>query len=274
MTRTAFSNDKRGSDAKTGIVALRTIFVQAFASRRMLPLWMALAALGLAALPALDHAATGETSAPPEAISGSALVLTARNDEGSAAATERKEETMSNRLTTDQWNRLSSNDWAVRVGDGLGVWVSVKEQAFRVIRGTALLLAVPCSTAAKGSGSKANSYQTPLGWHGVAEKFGEGALWGQVFREKRAANEIWKRGGPVKEDLVLTRVLTLRGEEPGKNKGGDVDSFDRNIYIHGTNDEENIGKPASHGCVRLTNDDVIAAYEIIPLDTPVLITED
>ena len=240
----------------------------------MLPLWMALAALGLAALPALDHAATGETSAPPEAISGSALVLTARNDEGSAAATERKEETMSNRLTTDQWNRLSSNDWAVRVGDGLGVWVSVKEQAFRVIRGTALLLAVPCSTAAKGSGSKANSYQTPLGWHGVAEKFGEGALWGQVFREKRAANEIWKRGGPVKEDLVLTRVLTLRGEEPGKNKGGDVDSFDRNIYIHGTNDEESIGKPVSHGCVRLTNDDVIAAYEIIPLDTPVLITED
>jgi lipoprotein-anchoring transpeptidase ErfK/SrfK len=53
-----------------------------------------------------------------------------------------------------------------------------------------------------------------------------------------------------------------------------VDSFDRNIYIHRTNDEENIGKPASHGCVRLTNDDVIAAYEIIPLDTPVLITED
>jgi len=274
MTRTAFSNDKRGSDAKTGIVALRTIFVQAFASRRMLPLWMALAALGLAALPALDHAATGETSAPPEAISGSALVLTARNDEGFAAATERKEETMSNRLTTDQWNRLSSNDWAVRVGDGLGVWVSVKDQMFRVIKGTGLLFETPCSTAAKGSGSKANSYQTPLGWHGVAEKFGEGALWGQVFREKRAANEIWKRGGPVKEDLVLTRVLTLRGEEPGKNKGGDVDSFDRNIYIHGTNDEENIGKPASHGCVRLTNDDVIAAYEIIPLDTPVLITED
>ena len=181
---------------------------------------------------------------------------------------------MSKRLTTNQWNRLSLNDWGDRVGNGLGVWVSVKDQMFRVIRGTALLLAVPCSTAAKGSGSKANSYQTPLGWHSVAEKFGEGALWGQVFREKRAANEIWKRGDPVKEDLALTRVLTLRGEEPGKNKGGDVDSFDRNIYIHGTNDEENIGKPASHGCVRLTNDDVIAAYAIIPLDTPVLITED
>jgi lipoprotein-anchoring transpeptidase ErfK/SrfK len=95
-----------------------------------------------------------------------------------------------------------------------------------------------------------------------------------VFRDKHATKEIWKRGDPVKEDLILTRVLTLRGEEPGKNKGGDVDSFDRNIYIHGTNDEEKIGTPASHGCVRLTNDDVITLYEMVPLNTPMLITEE
>jgi len=273
MTRIGSSDDKRGSGARTDVAALRTIFVHAFAGRRMLPLWMALAALGVAALLALDHAATGETGASPGAMPGSARALPALDDEETAAP-EQEEKGMSNRMTPDQLSRLSSNDWAVRVGNGLGVWVSVKEQAFRVIRGTALLLAVPCSTAAKGSGSKVNSYQTPFGWHSVAEKFGEGALWGQVFREKHATNEIWKRGDPVKEDLVLTRVLTLRGEEPGKNKGGDVDSFDRNIYIHGTNDEQNIGKPASHGCVRLTNDGVIAAYEIIPLNTPVLITED
>jgi len=183
-------------------------------------------------------------------------------------------ELMVHRLKSEQWGPLSSKGWTDRVGKGLGVWVSVKEQMLRVIQGTSVLFEAPCSTAAKGSGSKANSFQTPLGWHSIAEKFGEGAPWGRIFRDKRATNDIWKRGDPIKEDLILTRVLTLRGEEPGKNSGGDVDSFDRNIYIHGTNDEQNIGKPVSHGCVRLTNDDVIAAYEIIPLNAPVLIIEE
>ena len=67
--------------------------------------------------------------------------------------------------------------------------------------------------------------------------------------------------------------MPLDGEEPGANKGGDVDSYNRGIYIHGTNDEANIGKPVSHGCVRLTNDDVIRAYDLIGQGTPVLITE-
>jgi len=189
-------------------------------------------------------------------------------------STGEEKEIMVHLLKSEQWGPLSSKGWTDRVGNGMGVWVSVKEQMLRVIQGTSVLFEAPCSTAAKGSGSKANSFQTPLGWHSIAEKFGEGAPWGRVFREKRITDETWKRGDPVKEDLVLTRVLSLRGEEQGKNSGGDVDSFDRNIYIHGTNDEQNIGKPVSHGCVRLTNDDVIAVYDIIPLNTLVLITEE
>ncbi|MBM3290086.1 MAG: L,D-transpeptidase, partial [Candidatus Hydrogenedentes bacterium] len=65
----------------------------------------------------------------------------------------------------------------------------------------------------------------------------------------------------------------LTGEEPGKNLGGSVDSYSRYIYIHGTNEEEKIGTPASHGCVRLKNADVIAAYDLLAESTPVLITE-
>jgi lipoprotein-anchoring transpeptidase ErfK/SrfK len=68
-------------------------------------------------------------------------------------------------------------------------------------------------------------------------------------------------------------VLALTGEEPRKNKGGDVDSYARGIYIHGTNDEARIGQPTSHGCVRLRNDDVIDAYRRIPVGARVLITE-
>ncbi|MCX6035541.1 MAG: L,D-transpeptidase, partial [Chloroflexi bacterium] len=74
-------------------------------------------------------------------------------------------------------------------------------------------------------------------------------------------------------DLILTRVLVLDGLEPGKNKGGNRDSKTRGIYIHGTNDEEEIGTPTSHGCIRLQNNDVITAFERLATGTLVLITE-
>ena len=176
-------------------------------------------------------------------------------------------------LTEAQARVLASNGWDARVGGGLAVWVSVKDQRCRIIKGRNIVWEAPCSSAANGVGSEMDSLKTPLGWHSVAEKIGEGVLWGQVFRGKQASREIWRPGQPVTEDLILTRILALTGEEPGKNKGGNVDSFARYIYIHGTNDEENIGKPRSHGCIRLTNDAVIAAYDKIPLGALVLITE-
>ena len=79
---------------------------------------------------------------------------------------------------------------------------------------------------------------------------------------------------PRSLDRKSPAPLTLTSSEPlDKNRGGDVDSYARNIYIHGTNDEARIGTPSSHGCIRLTNDDVIEAFRHIPEDTLVLITE-
>ena len=69
-------------------------------------------------------------------------------------------------------------------------------------------------------------------------------------------------------------MFLLDGLEPGKNKGGRVDSNARNIYIHGTNDEGRLGTPSSHGCIRLSNDDVLDVFDLVPEDTLVLITED
>lgn len=176
-------------------------------------------------------------------------------------------------LTEVQRGFLAEFGWSERVGKKRAVWVSVQEQAFRIIEGDSIVLETGCSTARNGVGSQINSGKTPLGWHSVAEKIGEGAAWGQVFRDRKPTREKWKAGDTVDEDLVLTRVLTLTGEEPGKNKGGEVDSLARYIYIHGTNDEENIGKPESHGCVRLRNDDAIRVFDLLAVGAPVLITE-
>lgn len=176
-------------------------------------------------------------------------------------------------LTEQQLAFLASQKWEDWVGAGAAVWVSVDEQMFRIVRAGQLVWQAPCATAAAGVGSQMNSQKTPLGWHSVKKKVGGGAPLGQVFRGAQPTKDVWKPGQPVKEDLVLTRILWLTGEEPGKNLGGHVDSYSRYIYIHGTNDEEKIGTPSSHGCVRLKNADVIAAYDLIPEGTPVLIAE-
>lgn len=173
---------------------------------------------------------------------------------------------------------LAGQGWNERVGTGVGVWISVTHQRFLVLRDGAVQFDAQCASAENGVGSESGSQKTPLGWHAVAEKFGEGAPWGQVFRSRVATREIWKPGGNTVEDLVLTRVLWLDGTEPGKNRGKDaagrnVDSKDRCIYIHGTNAEGRIGTPSSHGCIRLSNDDVIKAFSLIPEGCPVLITE-
>ncbi|MFA6242927.1 MAG: L,D-transpeptidase [Candidatus Hydrogenedentales bacterium] len=176
-------------------------------------------------------------------------------------------------LTPEQCDLLKKHHWRKHIDQGLGVWVSVGEQMLRVVDGDSIAWQAQCATAARGTGSRRDSFKPPLGWHSVKRKIGEGAPWGQVFRSAKAVDEIWRPGDETKEDLVLTRLLWLTGEEPGKNKGGDVDSYERCIYIHGTNDEARIGTPSSHGCIRLLNDDVIRLFDLLPEGTKVLITE-
>jgi hypothetical protein len=175
-------------------------------------------------------------------------------------------------LAAAQRDVLQSKDWAERAGAGLGVWVSVGEQVLRVIKGGRVVYQARCASSASGVGSEEDSMKTPLGWHKIVTKLGDGAVRGQVFRSRRATREVWQPGEQPAEDLVLTRVLLLDGLEPGLNKGGSVDSYARNIYIHGTNDEVRLGVPSSHGCIRLSNDDVVEVFDLLPEGTPVLIT--
>ncbi|HOE65491.1 MAG TPA: L,D-transpeptidase [Candidatus Hydrogenedentes bacterium] len=176
-------------------------------------------------------------------------------------------------LAEEHRRHLAEFGWSERVGAGTAVWVSIDEQRFRIVENGMVAWEAACATARNGSGSEMDSLKTPLGWHVVARKTGNGEPWGRVFRGGKATALIWKPGDDTREDLVLTRVLFLDGLEPGKNKGGKVDSMARCIYIHGTNAEDRIGTPSSHGCIRLRNDDVIEAYDRIAEGTPVLITE-
>ncbi|MBM4455127.1 MAG: L,D-transpeptidase [Verrucomicrobia bacterium] len=123
----------------------------------------------------------------------------------------------------------------------------------------------PVSTAKKGTGSEPDSHQTPLGWHRVCEKIGDGAAAGTQFVGRKPTGRVWQPTDPVeKKNLVLTRILWLDGEEEHNRT-----SKDRFIYIHGTNREDLIGTPASAGCVCLKNSDVIDLYSLVPVGTRV-----
>jgi hypothetical protein len=177
-------------------------------------------------------------------------------------------------LTQAQHALLESKNWAEWNNDKPSIWVSVKEQMFRIIKNESVIYQTRCATASKGTGSMMNSLKTPLGWHSINKKVGKDAPWGQVFRSRQATREVWQPGEDTDEDLVLSRILLLTGQEKGLNKGGNVDSYARNIYIHGTNDEARIGQPTSHGCIRLRNDDVIEIFDWLEVDTNVLITDE
>jgi hypothetical protein len=172
------------------------------------------------------------------------------------------------------WEKLIESKWEERVGDDPGIWISIGKQKLLLIQQRKILFSVPCSTALKGSGNKLGSHQTPLGWHAVAEKIGEHLPLGAIFKERQYTGAIWRKNSISlsSEDLILTRILWLKGLEGGINQGTGIDSYHRYIYIHGTDEEHKIGEPASHGCVRISNHHIIHLFDLTKINTPVLIT--
>ena len=133
----------------------------------------------------------------------------------------------------------------------------------------------PVSTSKYGIGSKAGSNKTPLGKHRIEKKIGDGAPIYTIFKARRNTGRSAKAilNDPGAGDLVTTRIMWLKGLEPGRNSGRGVDSFRRYIYIHGTGEENKIGKPASHGCIRMRNKDVIDLYDRVSEGTEVRIVK-
>jgi UDP-N-acetylmuramate--alanine ligase len=126
------------------------------------------------------------------------------------------------------------------------------------------------STASAGIGAEDGSLRTPPGWHRIHARIGAGEPSGAVFESHVATGQVW-RGEPRAEDLILTRVLTLEGFEEDVNRGPGRDSLERYIYIHGTNHEDALGRPDSHGCVRMANADVVDLFERVAEGDAVII---
>jgi len=153
------------------------------------------------------------------------------------------------------------------MSDGIHLQVSVPQQVLTVYAGELILWQAPVSTSAYGIGIEPNSYKTPPGWHVIAEKIGDDAPWGSVFESRRPTGEVWSPNNPPSfKDLVLTRILWLAGETPEN-----ATTQARFIYFHGTNHENKIGTPCSHGCIRLRNDAMIRLYDEVAVGTRVLI---
>lgn len=142
--------------------------------------------------------------------------------------------------------------------------VDVAAQTLRVMDGPRITAEFPVSTSRFGLGFAEGSFRTPTGQFVVREKIGEGAPPWTVFRARENTGQTTAPGG--EEDLVLTRILTLDGLEPAN-----TNTLERFVYIHGTNQEDLIGVPASHGCVRLRNADIIALHDMVAAGTPVSI---
>jgi len=119
----------------------------------------------------------------------------------------------------------------------------------------------PISSSKYGIGSAAGSNKTPLGHHRIVQKIGDGAPEGIVFKGRINTGAFAEINGKNVGDLVTSRILWLEGLEEGKNKGPGIDSYSRYIYIHGTAEENLIGQPASHGCIRMKNRDVIDLFD-------------
>ncbi len=140
----------------------------------------------------------------------------------------------------------------------------------------ALLQQYTVSTSKKGTGNQNGSEQTPLGLHRIKDKLGGAMPINEVYLGRVPhgnLEECQERGVELPDDVIMSRILWLEGMEPGRNQGGYVDTYQRFIYIHGTNHEDTIGTPTSIGCIRMCNQDIINLYRLVDVGSEVLIEE-
>jgi lipoprotein-anchoring transpeptidase ErfK/SrfK len=154
------------------------------------------------------------------------------------------------------------------------IYVAAKRQKLYYIKDRTILQTYTVSTSRNGIGNTIGTYCTPQGLHEIAEKVGRDLPEGAVIKNKVPTNEIATiitSPKSTSQDLVTTRILHLRGLEDEVNRGGDKDSYNRGIFIHGTHEEGLLGTPASKGCVRMANADIADLFEKVEVGTFVVI---
>ncbi len=152
--------------------------------------------------------------------------------------------------------------------------IDIAAQIMQVFNNENLQQEYAISTAKNGAGEQKNSEQTPRGLHIIRAKIGKNCLPNTVFVGRRQTGEIFS--AELKEqypdrDWILTRILWLSGLEVGRNRLGNVDTMQRYIYIHGTPDNTQLGKPGSHGCIRMRNSHIIELFNNVSVGSQVFI---
>ncbi|MEY4485309.1 MAG: hypothetical protein RL693_2761 [Verrucomicrobiota bacterium] len=145
--------------------------------------------------------------------------------------------------------------------------VSVATQTLRLWDGCRVVKTWPCSTSKFGIGYLEGSNKTPLGAFRVREKHGDGQSLHTIFKSRKPTGE-WTPDHPGNDDLILARILWLEGLEDRN-----ANTWNRYIYIHGTNEERRIGQTGSHGCIRMRNADVVELFDLAEVGLPVWIGE-
>lgn len=155
--------------------------------------------------------------------------------------------------------------------------VSIKNQQLELYDSTAQLVKrFPVSTSRFGVGNQSGSFKTPTGHHQICEKIGDGLSLDEVFVGRQPQGRLsilQQQQAELPEDIITARILRLSGMQPGINSGPEIDSYERYIYIHGTPEEDAISTPASHGCIRMRNQDIVELYDMVDLNDDVLIEE-
>ena len=148
--------------------------------------------------------------------------------------------------------------------------VDVASQAAHLLAASGPVARWPVSTAAAGVDARQDSGGTPPGVHRIVRRLGLGGDPSAIYVSREPTGEVWD-GGADPRDLILGRILVLAGCEEGINRGPGLDSQERYIYLHGTNHEDRIGHPCSHGCVRLRRADVVDLAGRVRSGDPVVI---
>lgn len=154
--------------------------------------------------------------------------------------------------------------------------VCISTATLQFFRQGALVKSYVISTSKRPPSNIKDSMGTPRGLHEIAERIGAGQPPGMVFKSRiptgRHFSEELERN-PDNDNLITSRILWLRGLEPGLNRGGNVDTYERYVYIHGTNHDERIGEPLSAGCVLMRNLEIVELYEQVRAGDLVLISD-
>ncbi len=154
--------------------------------------------------------------------------------------------------------------------------IDAGEQELALLEGARSIRRYAISTSKHGLGERNGSFCTPRGRHIVRAKIGAGQPLHSVFVRRRPTGEIWTpalHAACPGRDWILTRILWLSGCEPGFNRLGAVDTMRRYVYIHGSPDSAQMGKPGSIGCVRMHGEDLLELFERVPPYAPVIVHE-